>query len=268
MTVADALAAQTTARARLRERTSAVILANWDALGGYRDADVEIFLTRVLPMIQSGQLTTAQVTAQFIGRVISEVTGAASEAAVLGSSEVTSLRPVDDDVVYTRPFVTVRTALSQGAPLAVAVATARDRLERLVLDDLSLAHRRASLISIGQRDEVESYRRVIRPEIAAGGVCGLCITAASRVYKRGDLLPIHSRCNCEVMPVIRAPGGRITDPGARMNDLDIETVYRDAGSTLAADLKKTRYTIKEHGELGPMLTTAGEKFTTIGDIAA
>ncbi len=41
-----------------------------------------------------------------------------------------------------------------------------------------------------------------------------------------------------------------------MNADDLQKLYDDAGSSKAADLKRTRYRVDEHGELGPVLEYA------------
>lgn len=102
---------------------------------------------------------------------------------------------------------------------------------------------------------VTGWRRVIHPELSLTGSCGLCIAASDRVYKVGDLMPIHQRCNCIATPILNHK-----DPGSILNDSDLGRLYGDAGSTKAADLKRTRYVVNEHGELGPVLS--GKKIRT------
>jgi hypothetical protein len=58
------------------------------------------------------------------------------------------------------------------------------------------------------------------------------------------------------------------DPGMSINREDLERLYEAAGdSTAARDLKRVRVQINEHGELGPVLTVRGQKFTGPDDIA-
>jgi hypothetical protein len=51
---------------------------------------------------------------------------------------------------------------------------------------------------IGPRAGVAFWLRVTKP----GETCGLCITAASKLYFRPDLRPIHKFCRCTVRPVL------------------------------------------------------------------
>ena len=52
---------------------------------------------------------------------------------------------------------------------------------------------------------VKLWLRRVQP----GEVCGLCVQAASRVYTRGTLAPVHDHCRCTVRPIL--PGEQIDD---------------------------------------------------------
>ena len=81
-------------------------------------------------------------------------------------------------------------------------------------------------------------------------------------------MPMHGGCNCDVLPIIGAAGGA-GDPGNSLNQLDLADVYAAAGdSSDSWDLKRARFGVAEHGELGPLLIVAGHKFTGPDDIAA
>jgi len=123
-------------------------------------------------------------------------------------------------------------------------------------DNLSLAYR-AQLEQAAKSDPstVTGYRRVIRPELSAGGTCGLCVAVSTRLYFRGDLLPLHSRCKCTVIPVIGEAGGD-GDIGGAINDMDLAALYDQAGGNRAAELKRTRYKVIRHAELGSWLVPA------------
>ena len=43
------------------------------------------------------------------------------------------------------------------------------------------------------------------------------------------------------------------DPADELNAVDLSQLYRDSGGTSGAHLKRTRYQVDEHGELGPVL---------------
>lgn len=97
---------------------------------------------------------------------------------------------------------------------------------------------------------VKQYRRVIHPELSRTGTCGLCVAASTRVYRMRDLLPLHGGCNCTISPI----GAK--DPGLDLTADDLRALYRKAGGTSAARLRRTRYRVERHGELGPTLVPA------------
>ncbi|MBQ1014067.1 hypothetical protein KBX53_24595 [Micromonospora sp. M51] len=81
------------------------------------------------------------------------------------------------------------------------------------------------------------------------------MVAADRVYKREELKPIHDRCRCAVLPILRG-----ADPGLMLNGEDLDRLYRAAGGTAGKKLTGLRVGIGEHGELGPILFPYGRGF--------
>ncbi len=257
MSLESLLERQTRARAAIRSRLSQAVSATWEGLGSWNDADVERFVARVTPLVVAGQVQTSAMTDAYIAATLSEMRGRPVRPVGPSRAEITSARGVPADEVYRRPFVEVWTALAAGVLFTDALEQGADRLLRLVDDDLSLAHRtsaRASFTAAG----VSRYRRVIRPELASTKTCGLCISAAAQTYSSSDLLPCHTRCGCEVGP---AEAG---DPFDRFNQDDISSVYTTPD---AAELAKVRFQVNDHGELGPVLSVAGDHFAGPGDIA-
>lgn len=167
--------------------------------------------------------------------------------------------------VLKRPAAVARWVQSQGESEAVARERGIMRLDQVIDDNLMLAERlggqqvlsKAVDIDIkkGVEPRVVGFRRVIHPEFSYGGTCGLCITAAQQVYHYAQLLPIHGNCHCTIAPITKG-----SDPGADLNNLDLSTLYKDAGGTSAAHLKRTRYQVNEHGELGAVLVP-GKPYT-------
>jgi hypothetical protein len=143
------------------------------------------------------------------------------------------------------------------------VEAAAQRIAAVADLDIQLADRAQShrfLTDHANQLNITGQRRVIHPELSKGGTCGLCIAAAQRVYHPGELRAVHGHCECTTLPIV---DGR--DPGAGLNGLDLKTLYGNAGnSTSAAALKRTRYKVDEHGELGPVLTD-GRPFRSASD---
>lgn len=155
--------------------------------------------------------------------------------------------------VYSRPAKAYRDTFATTGSTENAFAEAIARLFRLLEDDVMVA-RRDGEHQMMRQASVERYRRIIHPELAKNGSCGLCIVASDRIYKISNLMPIHGRCNCSTAPITSS-----FDPGD-VNQVDLGALYEAAGSTAAKDLVNVRVKVNHHGELGPVLTKAGEHF--------
>jgi hypothetical protein len=129
--------------------------------------------------------------------------------------------------------------------------SAQNRLET-VTDADAVRAGEDGMRSTYKRAGVTYYRRVIHPELSKTGTCGLCAVAATQVYKISSPKPMHDRCHCTVMPIL---GDH--DPGAYLNNLDLNKLYRKAGGTDAEGLYKLRVQVTQHGELGPVLNEHG-----------
>jgi hypothetical protein len=159
-------------------------------------------------------------------------------------------------LVHTRPAKVYRQAIALGKSHDEALALAGNRAAGLMQSDITLEDRQAQQRML-QAMGIVHFRRIIRPELSVSGTCGLCVAASQRKYNTGDLMPLHPpTCKCIVMPIIGDE-----DPGQMLNDEDVGQLFADAGdSTKAKDLKRTRYAVREHGELGPMLTKVDDAF--------
>ncbi|AKJ72021.1 head maturation protease [Gordonia phage GAL1] len=162
-----------------------------------------------------------------------------------------TVRNTTTEEVLTRPARVYRYERSQGQDDAAANEAAKSRVRVIVDDNLMLSQRIAESESLAQAadldDRVLGYRRVIHPELSRGGVCGMCIVAADRLYRISELKPIHHRCKCTVAAVTKD-----FDPKS-INDDDLSRFYKDAQGNTLRDLKRTRYDVDEHGELGAVL---------------
>lgn len=247
MTPEALLTRQTAAREAIRRKVTASALRQWAALGSWDEADVVRLTDTVVPLVRAGQVQVAASTDLYLAQVVAEMTGETVAAVGISPASVTDLRPVPPAEVYRRPFVEVWSALKSGRRFADALSLGADRLGRLAEDDLSLAHRHAANSSLEARG-LTTYRRVTRPEFSRSGPCGLCGLASEQTYRTGHLLPIHTRCACDVMPVIGS-----ADPASLLNREDAH-VIPDGLDVV----------VHEHGELGPVLAVAGQHF----DLAA
>lgn len=227
----------------------------------YDPVKVTRYARDVVRVVEAPQRQAAALTNAFQARVLTELTG--RPAAPVKQVNVTRLRGIDHESVYGRIADEYRYQKSVGKTETEAAELAQLRAEELADMDVTLAVRQQENAFVQAKKTVLYYRRVIHPELAKSGAsCGLCIVASHRVYQKEDLKPIHFRCNCVTLPVT----DRKFDVGDVINQDDLNAIYEAAGGNTAEKLKETRFTVHEHGELGPVLTYKGNRWRGPADV--
>ena len=155
--------------------------------------------------------------------------------------------------VLNRPVRKMRYLESKGATREQALEAGLVRLDAIAEANMMLAQRLAEAEVINAAANLDGspvvgMRRIIHPELSLTGTCGLCIAASDRLYTVRELLPMHRLCKCTSAAVTEE-----FDPADALNAVDLRRLYRDAGGTSRAHLKRTRYKEDDHGELGPTL---------------
>jgi hypothetical protein len=231
----------------IRARVEGYALARFGA-GQYRDADLERFVARVVPVILAGRRQVSALTDSYLAQVLS--------SKPLGPIDTDLLRGVAAPEVYARPYVTVRTKLAKGMALDAAVSAGAARLTDIVLADMQLAKTHTARNVISQADGVSGYRRTL----TGSKNCALCYLASTQFYHKEDLLPIHPGCNCGVEPFL-GDGSQVIDPDtvtATHEAVEDRLGVSDSGGR-APDYRK-QLIVREHGELGPVLAVRGQHF--------
>jgi hypothetical protein len=256
------------AQAAMRDRVNRQVVARIEgrvrSFGGWwSDSEVEALARQVVMVVEAGQSQTARLTDAYLSRLISQAIGKPlSPVGVPVEPEV--WRRADHVAAYMRPAADVRRKVAAGQAADAAISAAVSRVGAMVETDLSLAMTHTSRAVYGARsDYIDGYRRVIRPERSRSGSCGLCAAASDQVYGSGDLMPIHDRCRCETLPIVNGE-----DPGQSLNGDELRSLYDAAGSTKGSDLKRVRVKVREHGELGPVLTDASHNWRGPTQVAA
>lgn len=241
----------------IRQQITAFGQAYWDSLPHYRASAVEDMIEAITPRVTAGQLRIADLTRAYLAQCAREL-GWKVVLPPIDQDEIRGARGVDPRVVYRRPAVDVYTALAAGKPLPQAAAEGRLRLTQLIGGDMQLAKVHASRQSMrGYPAEGQFYRRVL----TGRENCALCVVASTQRYYRGDLLPIHPGCDCDVQPL---------PPGLAVNqviDEDLlEQVHQITADRLGVSDRGGRtpdyrklLTVSEHGEYGPTLSWAQPK---------
>lgn len=231
------------AHLRLIETAAAALLALWARNPALDDAQLAQWLGQTVPLVRTTRRQAVGLAAGYIGAVTGETLPVDAEQVAAG------LRGgVGVAAVYSRPTITLRAKLAEGLDYSAAVKAAAARLDATARGDVALAARQGAHEAMAQSSRIVGYRRV-----TDGKACMLCLTASTQRYHIADLMPIHSRCGCTIAPIIGA-----ADPG---HILDRELLDRLKGV-------RTPVAVHEHGELGPVLTEAGQHFTGPAQLAS
>lgn len=265
MTAEQIVARYQTAYGRLRAQAVGRALALWGLYGGLGDDDADRFVAAVVPLMEGAQAATASLVAAYMAALSREVIGEVDIPPV-PAADVTdeALRGVAATEVYRRPVIMARTAIAEGKNFVEAVAAGRHRLEEIADTDVALAQRQATTQIVGASDRMTGYRRVL-----TGRSCAFCATASTQRYRKAQLAPLHSRCDCGVAPIFDD-----ADPGQVINRRLLKNIKGAAKSGGQADYWRSRHftvaedgtiefpdiKVHQHGELGPVLSAADHHF--------
>lgn len=249
--------------AALRASIVQQLLAVWFGLSNYRDPMQDEWMGVALPTIQAAKetsVTATQVymTMQMEAAGVEDPTFSEVDMALI----LAALREgVEDEDVYARPFKEVWTALSNGYTFDQALQQGATRLRQLVETDIQLAHTNTSRTLLQQRSDVVGFRRVPTGDFT----CALCLIASTQRYRKYDLMPIHPGCDCRVAPIISTePVGQILDPELLEQIHDaVENMFGSADRSGRLNDYRKLLVVHNHGEYGPTLAKAGNRFTVL-----
>lgn len=233
----------------------------------WRDTDMRTFLRQAVPLVRGSQVSMAELVGTAVAARASQATGRTVAPVAIPASLIRDLRGVPPAEVYARPFVALRTALSEGRSLTEAVRIASNRLREIAEADMQQTYAHANQQAM-QRLPEEVRPRYWRRVLVGEENCALCIVAASNRYTVEDLNPIHPGCNCDVDPVFGRDVHRETDD-ARLRQVHQavqELTGRASAGGRSVDYRKLL--VRDHGELGPMLVRPLDEFTGPQDIPA
>lgn len=238
---------------------------SFSGLGSWRDADAAKFKRTALPVILAGERQIATLTASYLEQLYKDVEPRAPRVSLdLDAVTGKSLRGVDPVDVYDRPFTEIYTALSNGTSFDDALSQGEHRLETILKTDLQLA--RTHTVREVSAD-MPRFKYTVR-ELQGEYDCALCIVASTQRYLKKDLAPIHPGCDCLVKTVEAD-----YDPGQVIDEQRLEQIHNAVEAALgtfdrggrALDYRKI-LVANEHGEIGPVLGFAGQRFTSRDDI--
>jgi len=241
--------------------TSAQVQAGYDALDWYDHAAISVVAAAAGQAVRAAAQTAASMTSAYLTRVLREmITTGTVTSRTMRVSDPLRFGVASWASPYGRVADTVRFELASGRALDDAIRIGLQRADVMVRTDLALARRLQSRDSLQAAPRVFFYRRVVHPELSRTGTCGLCIAAADRKYNISDLMPLHQRCKCTVLPITSG-----SDPGGAFDqDEKFAEAYGMALSNRAKDLKEVRVRYEWNNELGPTLSDAEHRSTHPG----
>lgn len=225
----------------LADRTSALVVYQWDQMPTHHRPDVETFGATIAPTVEAGQVQVAALTDAYLAQFEATARDVSADVVGIPRESVTNLRGIPTAQVYARAGSTLYWALSTGRSLDEANRFATERLRTITVTDIQAAKVAASSHVLSRNENVIGYRRVL----SSGSACRLCVAAAGpgKRYRKRQLLPIHPGCSCGVAPIF--------------GDVDPGNVNADLGQ-----LADEETVVRTHGELGPVLASADQTFGT------
>ncbi|WP_063794981.1 hypothetical protein [Kitasatospora sp. MBT66] len=243
------------------------LTGQWQSLGSWRSGDVPRFQRQALPAVQAGQRTIAALTASYLEQLYRDVASEPSPRVTLDMDRVTGAavrNGTAPEEVYLRPFKVTWRALSDGEPLDVATERGANRLQVLAKTDLQLARTHAAHDVLEQQPKITYYLRTLNGEYD----CALCLVASTQRYRKETLLPIHPGCDCGITTVHADE-----DPGQVVDPVKLDAIHRAVEGALGTHDRSARAVdyrqiiiANEHGEIGPVLSFRGHKFTGPDDL--
>ena len=228
-------------------------------LGNWRDEDIATFVEQLSVPLE-GIKRNAASSAIAYHEQVARVTKNAFKAPSLADLDLSmsALRNgANVNQVYGRPFVQMRMALAKGASFTDALDTGSLTATSFARTEVQLSRRQASLFARRANDNIVGYVRTL----TGRENCALCYVASTQRYRKGDLLPIHPACDCGEMPIYGD-----TDTGQIIDQQLLDQSHEAVGQRFGIDVggrepDYRKIMIRDHGELGPMLTVKGQKFT-------
>jgi hypothetical protein len=248
---------------RLINQAGALAVNAFTNLGSWRDADAVRYERLMTTSLLGLKRQATNLTAAYYRAIATDLGQPFQVPEIpLSQLETQALRNgATAATVYRRPFVDLYTALDAGKPMLEAIATGAVRASGLATTELQLARRNAGLSIRNGNDRIVGYIRTL----TGSENCALCYVASTQRYRRGDLMPIHPGCDCGEMPIYGD-----SDPGQVINQQRLDATHEAIGQRFGFETNDREalrdIAIREHGELGPVLTIRDQHFTGPSDL--
>lgn len=246
--------------ARYVEDAGALAGNTFTNLGSWRDEDIDVFIEQLSGPLTGIKSQTSNAVVAYHEKMagLAKKPFTAPNMADLDLSTAALRNGANVKEVYTRPFVQMRMALAKGEQFSDALLTGSQTATSLARTEVQLSKRKASLFARRANDNIVGYLRTL----TGSENCALCYVASTQRYRKGDLMPIHPGCDCGEMPIYgdSDPGQVIDQQLLDKSHQAVEDRFGFSSSTGRGEIDYRKITVRDHGELGPMLTVKGHKF--------
>ena len=227
---------------RLREIAILAVTRGWRNLPAHNEANLAQFFSAVLPVVQSAKRSSVVLTAAYLARAAERQPEGLDVDDIL--SRLRNGVPAEE--VYRRPFIGMWQALGEGQTYADAFEKGLARAVSTAAMDVQLAMR-------GTAEALDTGYGYVR--VADGNACAFCQEVDGAYVKgEGYAMALHNNCGCSLEPLSEPHEGAVFLPnGTKVREYQ----YGALTDTVA---------VHEHGELGAVLTAAGQNFTSEQDI--
>ncbi len=226
-------AAHIEAMRRLRRLTTGGVERIWIDLGSWDRKDVDQWLSRVLPLVDTAQRQSVALTEAYLARYMGRQPLGLTPSKLTGAAVRNGTPPAE---VYERSFVTLWSALGSGSLFEDASSKALARATGTSAMDVQLSMRATADAVEREDDGIFGFERAADP-----GACAFCQEVDGAYVKSGDAMALHNHCGCGLEP--------LTKP-----------------HHLAANLP-SGVAVEQHGELGAVLVDPKQNFTSEADLA-
>jgi hypothetical protein len=220
-------------QARIRELVEESLIRTWNGLPGHNRENVDEWLSKVLPAVETSQRASAALTEAFLAQSLERQPLGIPQEELIGQAVRNGTPPA---TVYERPFITLWGGLGNGLDYQDAAKKALDRATSTAAMDVQLSMRATADAVQSNSEGIYGYRRA-----ADAGACSFCKEVDGAYVKRASAFPLHSRCGC---------------------GLEILTEPHPLAAKLPSGVA-----VHDHGEMGALLTAAGDHFTSAAQIA-
>lgn len=236
--------AQIEGQRRLRLAAKRGVTNIWNALPNHDRASIDQWLSKVLPLVESAQRASVNLTQAYLARSLETQPAAIDPALLIGAAARNGTKPEE---VYMRPFVTLWSELKEGKLWDEAAAMGLARATGSAATDVQLSMRET--LSAVQEAEPRIYGWERNTD---GAACSFC-QELDGAYTFEEPGPIHSGCGCSATPLESPHPGAVKLPDG--------TVIRDFQyGPLKPQPLPAGVAVHRHGELGAVLGGAGQNF--------